>query len=162
MATNGSIQCVLLADSHQVFTEGVCSLLETAFDAVIMVTNQSSLVHAATHLRPGLVVADLSLARAMSTSWIGELTKVSPLTKVLVLSVDDQPQSCRAALGAGAHGFVLKRKAGTDLFPALDALRAGRTFVTPGVLDPPGADLPTTNPQQEDPPWHHTTIPPGD
>jgi two-component system secretion response regulator SsrB len=123
-----AINCVLLADRHHALAEGVRGLLETAFDAVVMVADQTSLFESAERLQPTVAVVDLSLARGESLQWVPRLRERCPTLKLIVLSVHDEPSVCRAAMEAGADAFVLKRALGTDLLPAIDAVQAGRTY----------------------------------
>jgi len=53
--------CVLLADSHPPMLEGVRSLLQELFEAVVMVADEASLLRAAEQLKPELAVVDVSL-----------------------------------------------------------------------------------------------------
>jgi DNA-binding NarL/FixJ family response regulator len=57
----------------------------------------------------------------------------SPQSKIVLLSVHDQPSVARFALEEGADGVVLKRAIATDLLPAVDAALANRQFVSPGI-----------------------------
>ena len=50
-------------------------------------------------------------------------------SKIIVLSVHDEPTVVQAALEAGASGFVLKRAIATDLLNAVDAVLAGGRYV---------------------------------
>ena len=117
--------CVLLADRHHAFTEGVRSLLETAFKTVIMVADSASLLEGAGRIQPDLAIVDLSLASDGDLSWIRALRRRCPVLKVVVLSVHDEQSVRRAALEAGADAFVLKRAIATDLLPAVDRLGQG-------------------------------------
>ena len=114
--------CVLLADRHHGLTEGLRGLLETAFATVVMVADETSLLDAATRLRPDLAVVDLSLARGGSADWLHTLQQRCPGMKVVVLSVHDEPSVREAAMAAGADGFVLKRAIGSDLLATIDSL----------------------------------------
>lgn len=116
------IKCVLLADRHHGLTEGLRGLLETQFEAVVMVADVNSLIESATRLRPTLAVVDLSLARGDGLGWLEGLQARCPGLKIIVLSVHDEPSVRRAALGAGADGFVLKRAVATELLPAVEAV----------------------------------------
>ena len=53
--------------------------------------------------------------------------------KVVFLSVHDDPDYVRAALAAGALGYVVKCRMASDLLPALREVSAGRSFVSPGI-----------------------------
>lgn len=136
-----AVNCVLLADRHHGLTEGVRGLLETAFDAVVMVADETSLFESAGRLQPSLAVVDLSLARGEGLQWVPRLRERCPALRLIVLSVHDEPSVCRAAMEAGADAFVLKRALGTDLLAAIGAVQSGRTYVSPGTV----ASLPPTN-----------------
>jgi DNA-binding NarL/FixJ family response regulator len=107
--------CVLLADRHQDLVEGVRGLLETAFDTVVMVADEASLLEGVSRLRPDVAVVDVSLAENRSLGWLREVRRRSPGLKVVVLSVHDEDSVCRAAIKAGADAVVLKRAIATDL-----------------------------------------------
>src|SRR5215510_11428967 len=66
-------RCVLLADRHHGLSEGVRRLLETAFEVVVMVADEVSLVETARRLHPTLAVVDLSLPRCQSLGWLTDL-----------------------------------------------------------------------------------------
>jgi len=117
--------CVLLADRHHGLTEGVRGLLEALFDTVVMVADRPSLLESARRLQPEVAVVDLSLTRDASLSWLTELRERAPNLKVIVLSVHDEPAVRRAAMDAGADGFVLKRALATELLTTIESVTAG-------------------------------------
>ena len=117
------LSCVLLADRHHGLAEGVRRLLETAFETVVMVADETSLLEGAGRLRPEVAVVDLSLGPENNLSWLRALRVHSPELGVIVLSVHDEDAVRRAAMEAGADAFVLKRAVATDLLPAVDAVR---------------------------------------
>ncbi len=78
-----------------------------------------------------LAVVDLSLAHGDSLRSLQRLRARCPGLKVIVLSVHDEPSVCRAAMEAGADGFVLKRALATELLPAVDTVLAGRRYGFP-------------------------------
>ncbi len=126
-------RCVILADRHHGLTEGVRGLLETMFDTVVMVADETSLLDSAIRLEPAAVIADLSLARADNLGWLKQLRISCPKAKLIVLSVHDEPSVCARTLEAGADGFVFKRAIATDLLPGLDAVLGGDQYVSPAL-----------------------------
>jgi DNA-binding NarL/FixJ family response regulator len=50
-----------------------------------------------------------------------------------MITVHDEATVAEAALAAGAKAVVLKSRLSTDLLPAVDALLAGRRFLSPGL-----------------------------
>jgi DNA-binding NarL/FixJ family response regulator len=126
-------KCVLLADRHHGLIEGIDGLLKTTFATVVMVTDENSLIESASRMQPAVVVADLSVPGGGGFAWLGRLLGQSPASKVIVLSVHDEPTVVQSALEAGASGFVLKRAIATDLLNAVDAVLAGGRYVSPAI-----------------------------
>jgi DNA-binding NarL/FixJ family response regulator len=126
-------KCVLLADRHYGVIEGIHGLLETTFATVVMVTDENSLMESASKMQPVVVVADLSVASGSGFGWLGRLLAQNAASKVIVLSVHDEPTVVKAALAAGASGFVLKRALASDLLDAVDAVLAGERYVSPAI-----------------------------
>lgn len=119
---------MLLADRHHGLRDSVRGLLETTFETVFMVANEASLLEGAGRLQPAVIVVDLSLSEGDVIGLLGRIAERSPDSKILVLSVHDEPTVAQAAFAAGAHAVVLKRALATDLLPAVDALqKAGPT-----------------------------------
>lgn len=134
-----SANCALLAASHPTFSEGVRGLLQTVFNAVVMVADEASLFESAGSLKPALIVADLSLGRGATLQWIARLRSRSPSTKLIVLSVHDEPNICLSTMEAGSDGFVLARSIATELLPAVDAVMSGQSYVSSDLVFPDGA-----------------------
>ena len=132
--------CVLLADRHHRLSEGVRGLLDTVFNKVFMVADQASLLEGAQRLSPALVVVDVSLADGDIADLLHSIRECAPMPRVLLLSVHDEPTVAAAAFAAGADGLVLKRAIATDLLPAVDALLAGRCYISPAAGHHPAGD----------------------
>jgi DNA-binding NarL/FixJ family response regulator len=124
---------VLLADRHQNMLEGVRSLLETAFDVVVMVADEKSLIDSIDKVKPDLVIVDLSLPVSKEVNVAQRIMNISPEMKVIILSVHDEQAAVDECMAAGASGFVLKRTAVNDLIPAIWEVRKGRIYVSPSV-----------------------------
>lgn len=137
--------CAVLADRHAVLAEGVRDLLETTFQTVYIVADASSLRDGAHRLAPNLIVLDLSLAGGDSPGILRTVHELSPNSRLILLTVHDQPDVARLALAAGAHGVVLKRNLGTDFLRAVDAVLRGETWVSADFGSPPFAHYPPAN-----------------
>jgi DNA-binding NarL/FixJ family response regulator len=133
------IKCVLLADRHHGLSEGIRGLLESEFEAVVMVADEISLIESAAKMRPRIVVADLALAQGESFGWLRRLLTRCPESRVVVLSAHDDLTVMQAAFAAGAAGFVLKREIATKLLPTIDLVLAGKSqpAAKSGEVGPP-------------------------
>ncbi len=80
-------------------------------------------------LHPDVVLLDLSMPGPSSGDVIRLILRGAPETRVLVLTMHDDPAYLAAAMLAGASGFVVKKVADSELLLAIRAVHAGRTFV---------------------------------
>jgi DNA-binding NarL/FixJ family response regulator len=126
---------VVLADSHSPMLEGVRSLLEGRFEAVVMVADESSLVQTLEKIKPELAIVDLSFPRKeMNSGNIAAILRERfPGLKLIILSVHDEPVVVARMLEMDAAGYVLKGSATTDLLAAIEKVLGGGTFISPAV-----------------------------
>jgi len=123
---------VIVADSHATMLAGIRRLLESEVRAVLMVSDEASLMAALEQFNPDLVVADLSLPTRGEANVARLLKKRYPGTRVIILSVHDEPTAVEEAMAAGVEGFVLKQRAAIDLLPAISEVCQGRKYVSTG------------------------------
>jgi len=128
---------VLLADKHQSMLAGIRDLLESRFEKVFMVADEASLLEAAEKIVPDLIIADLSLPVTKEINIARRLKKTFPATKLIILSVHDEPAAITECMEAGAAGFVLKRATVNDLVPAIEMVLQGASYVSPSARDAP-------------------------
>jgi len=95
-----------------------------------MVADEASLLEGVGRLNPAIVIIDMSLSSGSVQDLISSVVELAPDSKVLMLSVHDERTIVEAALNAGADALVLKRCLATDLLPAVDALRAGKRYLS--------------------------------
>jgi DNA-binding NarL/FixJ family response regulator len=114
--------CAILADRHLGLMEGVRGLLETEFEAVVVVGDEVSLFESVRQLHVALAVVDLSLRRGDGLGLIRRIRGRFPKLKLIALSVHGERNAELAAIEAGANGYVLKRSIATDLLPTIDAV----------------------------------------
>jgi DNA-binding NarL/FixJ family response regulator len=124
---------VVLADEHAPMLEGVRGLLEELFEVVVMVAEEASLFRAIERLQPEIAVVDVSFP-AGQMNVLALLRDRYPHLKVIALSIHDEPVAVARILSDGAVACVLKRTAVDDLAPAVAAVHAGETYVSPSVI----------------------------
>jgi DNA-binding NarL/FixJ family response regulator len=118
------VRCALLADRHLGLMEGIRGLLETQFEAVIVVGDEVSLFETARQLDVALAIVDLSLAPGDGLGLIRRIRKRFPRLQLIALSLHVEKSVEVAAIQAGANGFVRKGSIATDLLPTVDAVLA--------------------------------------
>jgi DNA-binding NarL/FixJ family response regulator len=126
---------VLVVDDHALFRAGLRCRLELEQD-ITPVGEAATAAHAvskARALQPDLVLLDLLLPGTSGHEAIPELAKVSPRSRVLVVSSQAAPSSVRQALSAGAAGYVPKRASDEELVAAIRQVAAGEGYVDPDL-----------------------------
>jgi two-component system, NarL family, response regulator NreC len=126
---------VLLVDDHGLFRAGLRSRLESESGLAVVgdAATASDAVVKARALQPDVVVLDMVLPRKSGTEAIAEIAKVSPNTKVIMVSSQTSPSAVRTALSAGAAGYVPKRAADVELVTAIRRVAAGEGYVDPDL-----------------------------
>ena len=126
---------ILLADDHTLVREGLRKILETqrGWEVVGEAADGREAVQKAIELKPDLVVLDLAMPLLGGVDAIQQIVRRLPSTRVLVLSMHNDEGYVMRALKAGAHGYLLKDSAGSDLLRAVSALTQNKSFFSPAV-----------------------------
>jgi DNA-binding NarL/FixJ family response regulator len=131
----------LIADDHAVLRSGLRMLLEAQPDIEIAgdASDGTEVVQQARALQPDVVLMDLTMPGPPSGQVIRQVLRAAPTTRVLILTMHDDPAYLASALAAGAAGYVVKKVADSELLIAIRAVHAGRTFVdlTQTLTPPP-------------------------
>ena len=124
---------VLLVDDHDVFRSGLRELLEE--EGLVVVAEASSgedAVGLAAGLQPRVCLLDVRLGEGIDgVETARRLRASAPATRVLMLTASVDAQLLRAALQAGASGFVLKEAYATDVTLAVRAAARGEAYLSP-------------------------------
>jgi DNA-binding NarL/FixJ family response regulator len=112
---------VVLADDHPAFLRGLQTMLAESGDVEVVgtATTGRAAVEAVRDLRPDAVVMDLHMPDLDGVEATERIAREASGTAVLVLTMHDDDASLRAALQAGASGYLLKESAGPDILRAL-------------------------------------------
>ena len=129
------ITCAILADRNAPLADRLRQLVATVSGTVFLVADSQSLLEGARRLDPTLLILDLGFAEHGAMALLQQLTAEVPATRVIVLSLYDDPTVADGALSHGASAVVLKQGVSEDLLPAIEAVLAGSTFVSAGFRD---------------------------
>jgi DNA-binding NarL/FixJ family response regulator len=115
---------ILLVDDDEGFRATLWRLLTHGERAVQVeeAADGEEALRLVAHRRPDVVVMDLTMPRMNGIEATRRLKAHWPDLPVVILTVHDDPVYERTARAAGADGFLLKKTAGTSLWPALTAL----------------------------------------
>jgi DNA-binding NarL/FixJ family response regulator len=137
---------ILLADDHLLVSDGLRHLLERHYDLVGTVQDGLSVVNAARRLQPDLVLMDVAMPVLNGLQAGRRLREQLPNVKLLYVSMYGDTPYVEEALRIGASGYVLKRSGWEELSRAIEAVLAGRHYVSPQLstaLEQPSVQPPT-------------------
>ena len=128
---------VMIADDHAILRAGLTMLVNTQADMEVVseAADGVTAVQAATDTRPDVALLDLTMPRVGGMEALREMARRCRGTRVLVLTMHEDPAYLRSALAAGASGYLLKKAVDSELIAAIRAVDRGGTFVDPRLAD---------------------------
>jgi two-component system, NarL family, response regulator NreC len=122
---------LLLADDHAILRAGLRVLLDAQTDmrVVAEAADGEEAVRQARATRPDVAIVDLTMPGLSGEETLRRLHRELPATRLLVLTMHEDPAYARLAQAAGAAGHVIKDSESSELLAAIRAVHRGRTFV---------------------------------
>lgn len=126
---------VVLADDHPIVREGLAALLGSVegIDVVGVAASGREAVRMAVTLKPDVLVMDVQMPDMDGVAATREITRGAPTVGVLMLTMFDDDETVRAAMRAGAAGYVLKGASQHQVIRAIRAVADGDTVLASGV-----------------------------
>jgi DNA-binding NarL/FixJ family response regulator len=121
---------IVVADDNALFLHKTASILEVEFDVVAKVADGRAAVEAVRKYNPDVAVLDLEMPLLNGIDVARELTQQQQSSRVLICSVETDPEIVDAALQAGALGYVFKARLETDLLSAVKSVAQGQKYVS--------------------------------
>ena len=147
MGSESDAAKVVLADDHSVVREGLRLMLDAQPN--LRVVAEAGDVETALRMtrahRPSVLVLDLNMPGRPSLEAIPELLEASPDTRIVILTMQDEPALAQATLRAGASGYVVKDAAGDELVHAVQLALENQTYLHPQL----GARIASSEPEAE-------------
>jgi two-component system response regulator NreC len=124
---------VLIADDHAILRAGLRMLVNAQADMEVVseAPDGEKAVQEVRETKPDVALLDLTMPRVGGMKALQEISRVCRETRVLVLTMHDDPAYLRSALAAGASGYLLKRAVDAELIAAIRAVHRGGIFVDP-------------------------------
>jgi DNA-binding NarL/FixJ family response regulator len=122
---------VLLADDHEPVLARIRTVLGEEFEIVGAVSNGEDAILEVWRLDPDVLVIDISMPLLDGLQAVSRLH--SSRTKVVFLTVHEDPDFVAAAFAVGASGYVVKSDVTTDLIPAIHEVMDGGTYISQSI-----------------------------
>jgi DNA-binding NarL/FixJ family response regulator len=124
---------VLLVDDNGDMLTDLRDELSAEFEIAGTAENGEEAVREVFRLDPDIVVLDITMPVMNGLQVASLLREKRPATKILFLTIHEEPEYISAAFSAGACGYVTKRRLASDLRVAIREVYDGRNFLSPSL-----------------------------
>jgi two-component system response regulator NreC len=128
---------VMIVDDHAILRAGLRMLVNAQADMEVVseAPDGENAVQGVLETKPDVTLLDLTMPRVGGMKALQEIARNCRGTRVLVLTMHDDPAYLRSALAAGASGYLLKRAVDSELIAAIRAVHRGGIFVDPRLAN---------------------------
>ena len=123
---------VVIAEDHKLFRDGLRLMITSKLDLEV-VGEAGDGIEAMQLVRreqPNLLLIDLSMPNMGGIQAIRQIKQFSPETKILVVSMHSSETYLRAALQAGADGYLLKIADQNEFQVAVQTILEGKSYIS--------------------------------
>jgi DNA-binding NarL/FixJ family response regulator len=124
---------IILADDHTLVVDALRKLIAPYFDVLATVADGYALLDAALSMKPDLIVLDVAMPLLNGLDACRQLKVRMPSMKLVILTMDEDPEIAVEAMKVGASGYILKKSAASELLQAIQATLRGKCYITPQI-----------------------------
>jgi DNA-binding NarL/FixJ family response regulator len=122
---------IVIVDDHTLIADACRKLLEPDNDVVGTFSDPRVFLEQATALRPDVAILDVSMPSLNGLDATSEMRRLLPSVRVIILTMNEDPDVAAEAFRVGASGYLLKRSLGSELPLAVREVLAQRYYITP-------------------------------
>jgi DNA-binding NarL/FixJ family response regulator len=138
---------VLLADDHALVRYGLRALLEISGQTVVGEAEDGrTMLRLARELDPDVAILDVTMPNLNGIDAAEMLREQCPRTRIVILSMHSGSEHVHRAFAAGASAYLLKGSASEEVLEAVQAVQAGRQYISRDLAPVNRADLRGTGP----------------
>ncbi len=125
---------IFIVDDHPLVRKGLRMALESHADMTVVgeAGNMHDAIEGALRLQPQIITLDLTMPGPSGVATVERLRSAAPTSRIVVVTMHDDPAYVRSAIAMGAAGYVNKSAADTELVSAVRAVASGRVFIDVG------------------------------
>lgn len=122
---------IAIVDDHDIIRAGIKSVLEKHPQYVVCVeaADGEAALKAAEKFKPDIMLLDISMPKLSGLDIITRIKRVSPQTKIIIISVYKLGAYILKALRCGVNGYINKDNVAEELIPALSRVSAGDSYL---------------------------------
>lgn len=125
---------ILLADDNSAVLDQISRVLSKDYEIVAALKEGQKVVKECLRLKPDVVILDISMGDISGIDLARELANSGCRSKVVFLTVHEDYDFVKAAIGSGAQAYVIKSRLSADLVSGVEAAMAEKLFVSPNLM----------------------------
>jgi DNA-binding NarL/FixJ family response regulator len=132
---NAKVIRLLLVDVHAISRKSSRILLDSlpGLSVVGETSDSQEALKLAFDLQPDIVLMSMRVQGSTGPETARQILNLTPQSKIVFLTLFDDAEYIKAALAAGAHGYVLKQEPAAEMLKAISKVMAGETYLSPGL-----------------------------
>jgi len=127
--------CIVVADDHALIREEVKKILVQCAEVKVVgeATDGLEALALVKEFAPDMAVLDISMPNLGGLGATQQIKRLYPNVKVLILTIHNSWEYFHSAILAGVDGYLLKTEVDTELISAIEKIRKGEVYVSPGL-----------------------------
>lgn len=125
---------VLLADDNGEMLKDLRDELSGEFEIAGIASNGEAAIREVVRLDPDVIVLDITMPVMNGIQVASSLRDMQKRTRIVFLTIHEEPEYISAAFSAGACGYVTKRRLASDLALAVREVFVGHNFLSPSLM----------------------------
>ena len=128
---------ILVADDHELIGNGIVSHFSIHSPQSIVHTakNKSELIFQLNSETFDVLIQDLQFGKDDAREFFGEIKRMQPNLKIIVLSSHTDTFSVKSAISTGFHGYISKGAAVAEIPTAIDTVLNGDVYLSPDIKE---------------------------
>jgi two-component system response regulator NreC len=128
---------IVIADDHDIIRAGIKSVLEkhAQYKVCAEAANGEQALNAAEEFKPDILLLDISMPKIGGLDIIARVKRVSPQTKIIIISVHKLGAYVLKALRQGVSGYLNKDNVAEELILALARVSMGKVYLGEAISE---------------------------
>ncbi len=128
---------ILIGDDHAIVRKGLKQLLLEQYPTAVIgeAPDAATLITAVINQQWDVVICDINMPGRSGLDALSQVKQISPKLPVLIMSMYPEDQYALRVIKAGASGYLGKESIHDDIVRAIETVRLGKKFITPGIAE---------------------------
>ncbi|MFN5914307.1 MAG: response regulator transcription factor, partial [Chitinophagaceae bacterium] len=122
---------IIIADDHLLIAETWATLInmDPDFEVIKVYDNTKSMIEEISELRPDIAILDINIHPFSGIEAAKMIKKLAPGTKIIGVSMHNQPSFAKKMIRNGAMGYVTKSSNKSEMYEAIRAVMKGEKYI---------------------------------